>query len=537
MKRRLLVCWALLLFGSLALAGTVPLTVEEPSGVAREQWPVTSGIPLAAGELREAKEATLVTAEGSPLPLQTEVLARWPDGSVRWLLLDFQVDLAAKEKKRFTLRYGPGTVPAPVERPIRVDRGGGDVAIETGPLRVANGVWLDLNRDGQFSAEERLTGDAPGFVLTDAEGRRFTAADPRLTVEVEQAGPIRACLRVSGAHVSEQGRMFRYVARIHVYRGQPWVRICYTFINDYPDALMAKIRSLELVVRPSWQASAGKVLLDGKPGRGGRLFQIDERQYQLDGQPSGKRGCGWAAISGDKAGLAIGLREFWQNWPKSVEAEPAEVRIGICPVLPPGLYDGKSLHGRKQALLRASRRRTHVQGRRGAHPRVLGDLFPRLGRSCEAGPVLPRGRGAACWPRPSRGTSRQLGPWAISPRPIRPMRQSTAATTPGSAAPSMRHLLRREKDREYGMLNFGDWYGERRVNWGNLEYDLPARPFPAVCSHRRPPLLPPRRTGGAAPRRRRRGPQHEQIPQEPVGRAAPDRRHLAPRLQPHGRLL
>jgi len=34
------------------------------------------------------------------------------------------------------------------------------------------------------------------------------------------------------------------------------------------------------------------------------------------------------------------------------------------------------------------------------------------------------------------------------------------------------HLARREKQREYGMLNYGDWYGERQVNWGNLEYDL-----------------------------------------------------------------
>ena len=29
----------------------------------------------------------------------------------------------------------------------------------------------------------------------------------------------------------------------------------------------------------------------------------------------------------------------------------------------------------------------------------------------------------------------------------------------------------RERDREYGMLNFGDWWGERSINWGNSEYD------------------------------------------------------------------
>ncbi|MFC1716764.1 hypothetical protein ACFL6S_24060, partial [Candidatus Poribacteria bacterium] len=33
------------------------------------------------------------------------------------------------------------------------------------------------------------------------------------------------------------------------------------------------------------------------------------------------------------------------------------------------------------------------------------------------------------------------------------------------------YLANREQNREYGMLNFGDWWGERRINWGNIEYD------------------------------------------------------------------
>ena len=72
----------------------VKLTVEEPSGVQRIAWPVTSGIPLTQGALKDDKLAALFDG-GQQMPLQTEVLSRWPDGSIRWLLLDFQVDLAA----------------------------------------------------------------------------------------------------------------------------------------------------------------------------------------------------------------------------------------------------------------------------------------------------------------------------------------------------------------------------------------------------------------------------------------------------------
>ena len=99
-------CAVLMLPASSASAAVMKITVEEPSGVDRKAWPVTSGVPLAEGALKDPAAAALFSAGGRELPLQTEVLARWPDGSVRWLLLDFQVDLAAKQTKSLSLRYG-----------------------------------------------------------------------------------------------------------------------------------------------------------------------------------------------------------------------------------------------------------------------------------------------------------------------------------------------------------------------------------------------------------------------------------------------
>ena len=82
---------------------TVRLTVAEPSGGARSNWPVTSGVPLGQGIVRDGEQTALFAGDGLQIPLQTEVLSRWPDGSVRWLLLDFSIDLAARETKRLTL--------------------------------------------------------------------------------------------------------------------------------------------------------------------------------------------------------------------------------------------------------------------------------------------------------------------------------------------------------------------------------------------------------------------------------------------------
>src|ERR1700733_14949614 len=90
---------------SMASAMEVSLTVAEPSGVSRKDWPLTSGIPFARGELKDAAAAALFSSAGKEIPLQTEALAYWPDGSVRWLLLDFLIDLPAHEKTTVLLRF------------------------------------------------------------------------------------------------------------------------------------------------------------------------------------------------------------------------------------------------------------------------------------------------------------------------------------------------------------------------------------------------------------------------------------------------
>ncbi len=80
------------LFAIVSSANPLTLTVTEPSGVGRTSWPVTSGIPLPQGELNNPSNVKLLQ-DAAAIPLQTEILCKWPDGSIRWLLLDFQVDL------------------------------------------------------------------------------------------------------------------------------------------------------------------------------------------------------------------------------------------------------------------------------------------------------------------------------------------------------------------------------------------------------------------------------------------------------------
>lgn len=466
-----------------AEAGEIALTVAEPSGVARSDWPVTSGVPLAQGELRSHLQTALFDADGQEIPLQTEVLARWPDGTIRWLLLDFQVDVAAGQLQQFLLRYGPpvhrSAMPHP---PLVISRASHEYPItprlETGPLRIQlsadrfrllDAIWLDLDGDGRFSDVERMTDErSTGIVLVAADGKRHRADLSLATWTIEQHGPLRACVRIEGRHGAKDGStMFRYIVRLHVFRGQPFLKFDYTFLNDYQDALMAKFDAIEIVC--STKDGGDQFLLNGEQSKASRLYQIDDRQFQISGRASSGRAPGWAAVATPRGGLAAGVREFWQNWPKSLEVKPGELRIGLCPDFPKGQYDGRPL---------LEEVKHHYYLRDGVYSLKIGaarthqvwfTFFPgepQAGKLAEFFRAIEKPLLAQCRPEHicSTGTLGDCPPYDA---------KKYKGYDALLDAMFQKHLDDQENIRENGMLNFGDWYHVDKFGggWANQEYD------------------------------------------------------------------
>ena len=465
--------WLAAVLFSLAALSTkaldVKLSVAGTGDVARTHWPVTSGVPFAQGTLPDAAHLALLDEAGQAVPLQTNILARWPDGSVRWLLVDFQCDVAARQKRSFTLRHDPKFSPTPISAPVRVATERGVTVIETGPLRLRldaahfdplGAVWLDRNHDGRFTDDERVTRGTGGMFLRDASGKRFESAQAPAEIVVEESGPLRVCVRVTGRHGAADGTMFGYVLRLHAYRGESFVRCSYTFVNDAQDAVLTSIKELGVNAQLAGPAASA--------APAGRIFQLDENHYEVDGRVGGSRAPGWASVTGANDGFAVGVREFWQQWPKSLAARDGAITLGLCPEFPAGLYDGKPLR-EEDKLYYALRRGVYTFKIGLAKTHEFTALFfgadqtpdqtarffiaaetPLLA-TCE--PAYASATGAA-GEFPAADPKKYFGYDAWFDRAL------TA------------HLKRRDDIREYGLLNWGDWYGEREVNWGNLEYDL-----------------------------------------------------------------
>lgn len=248
---------------------SVPLTVTDNSGVDRRAWPVTTGVPLPAGLVSDVAQLRLVDERGRELPAQFGVLNRYAsrDGSLRWVLLDFQVDLAANGSA--VVRLTNDRPAAPVVDPLRIKVNEGEILIETGPLRavvgrhhpsllrqVIVGGRLVLEDDADSAAPGLRTGEVGlmehhrGSVWNNAGWNRDTtvekhfvaeadyAARPDEAVAVETEGPLRTVLVVRGGfRPLSAGRgildePYRYASRLTFFRGHGFIKVEHDIENS-----------------------------------------------------------------------------------------------------------------------------------------------------------------------------------------------------------------------------------------------------------------------------------------------------------------
>src|SRR5262245_38175701 len=84
----------------------IALVAGEPGGLSRTAFPLTVGIPFAPGVLPKGGAVGIVDSAGRATPVQTRVLESHRDGSVRWLLIDYQADFKPFGKTRNELVLG-----------------------------------------------------------------------------------------------------------------------------------------------------------------------------------------------------------------------------------------------------------------------------------------------------------------------------------------------------------------------------------------------------------------------------------------------
>ena len=270
--------------GKIESSFALSLSVEESAGVARRAEPISGGVPMPPGRFRKDQPFALYRADGTQLPCQVTPLVVHTDGTLRWVLLDFQDDVAAAGTNRYVLRAGRAQATA---RPgIRILQDNGGVCVDTGKVRftVAKDRLFGLFDTVTVGGRRVVTGGK--LTCTQLRGRKgwddaakwhkrqFTAGAAE-TIKLWHAGAMRVTVEATGRFADDDLRT-SYQAWITAWAGSSRVHVKLKLRNSNPDqyaAVLVGRAALELRLADatrSVQLGAAKAI---KTGPGGWLHQ------------------------------------------------------------------------------------------------------------------------------------------------------------------------------------------------------------------------------------------------------------------------
>lgn len=337
------------------------LSINEPAGVARDNQVVRSGVPFPKGLLSNSEQLTLVQGQNT-LPLQSRPLSLWDDGSVRWLLMDTQLDVNANQNHNIEVKFT--NTSTPVANPITIDETTEFIHVDTGPLQFSvpknyggiihsatvdginvisppggkstdRGPWISHNGTQHFASlltnnSTRLSND-PIKLYEDKVaydwGQSFHLNNLwDLSVKVEEDGELHTVIRVSGTHLDASGMGYSsFVSRIHAYRGQRQLKFDHTLIFTGTGSDNVTDYGFRLPY------TGTSTLIEGVDSDTGSVIHLDYESHSVAGSSRQGQALGYINRQNDNSSVVVTLQEMAENYPKALAATSEGIEIQLYP--------------------------------------------------------------------------------------------------------------------------------------------------------------------------------------------------------------
>jgi hypothetical protein len=356
----------------------VPVEITNDNNYSIENHPVGIGVPLDEGAVFDPASLQLIFKR-QPVQFNATPLANWPDDSIKWLLLDFQANVDANDQSVYLLesdasadKYSGHALEA---GSIVIHDVDGGCLVDTGPTRFRISKKSLLPFDQVVHENNELLSDEPGYVqLLDRHGEQsnsivtsvsYSDSDNRLTKSVTIAGFFQ-----SG---SESHAEFKL--KLIFYAGLPMVKCEFTLLNpeaakhpggvwDLGDEgsfffkeLSIKIQlrqkednyksAIRLLPEADWRFAQNKSLTLEQNSSGGKNWKSSNHVNYAGKIPlaykgyryfeqgvhvaSGNRATPSVHLASGKTGITAHIKDFWQNFPKSITIDNGVLQLGLFP--------------------------------------------------------------------------------------------------------------------------------------------------------------------------------------------------------------
>jgi hypothetical protein len=331
------------------------------------------GIPLSQELVFHPNELVLVGPNDSTIPIQSEVLNRWFDGSIKWVLLDFRVSVDAWGQRTYWLQRRLETQIESFPLSLTVQKSQESIIVDTG-----KGTFV-VNSLGQLfgrvsvQKSEVLGARGGGFILIDEEGNESVPETQGLCIET--LGPLRVTLSLQGAfHPTVRLGRLLFSTRLNFHALSSFVELQITIRNpaaarhpyglwDLGDegSVYFKDLSLHLALPDSQKVTFGwatqrlhsmkkrdatrvEIYQDSS---GGENWQSRNHVNRFGKVVQTFRGCRVTVnhavleeerrpepvLAGfdDKVAVIVAIENFWQNFPKALEARDNQLIVRLFP--------------------------------------------------------------------------------------------------------------------------------------------------------------------------------------------------------------
>ena len=229
---------------------TAPAALEQPVPVrwlgdtpAPVPTGVSFGIPWPRGAVQKTQAFTLTSADGAALPLQTWPLAYWPDGTLKWS--GFATIAGPESAGEFKLSAAASSTAASAatiqvrhsDTTVEIDTGRVKARIPTGGTRLIDSITIDGREVARDARLVCILQNGPDGDVEDTPSReRFGTTVQKVTVE--QAGPIRAVVKIEGKHLATKNsrEWLPFSVRLYFYAGHESIRMVHSIVYDGDEA-------------------------------------------------------------------------------------------------------------------------------------------------------------------------------------------------------------------------------------------------------------------------------------------------------------
>lgn len=315
---------------------TVNVTVNAPSFAQAASWPVRCGLPIPQGELAAANHVAVRNGDGRAIPSQCRIMARWQDGSVKWLFVDFFHDLSSPGDATYSIAYGNRVQPAETQAGVRITTTEAGLSVDTGALRfTVPKRRFGIIEDVQLPSGQVLQPGPIAIEIAEQNGKVWSALDlPVVNLKVEQSGPLHAVF-LAETKLAESGRPasgFAHRARIHAYANSSLVEVDYFAANtDSREGAVVEgsmsskvpVKSMALKITPE-QPIVQAIHSSGSSAALGAIVQSSPDRFTIK-TPAGSQekqgralGCVSLELTGNRA-ISVGVPAFAEQFPKALD--------------------------------------------------------------------------------------------------------------------------------------------------------------------------------------------------------------------------